>query len=67
MKSDHADISGRRVRRDRAEAETQLETLNRMGCQHAQGFHLSPPLTADAMLDAVLRADLDSLLAPGKN
>jgi diguanylate cyclase (GGDEF)-like protein/PAS domain S-box-containing protein len=38
------------------ENETQLETLNGLGCQRAQGFHLSLPLTAETMQEFVIDA-----------
>jgi EAL domain-containing protein (putative c-di-GMP-specific phosphodiesterase class I) len=31
------------------ESEAQLEQVREMGCDLAQGFHLSPPLPADAL------------------
>jgi EAL domain-containing protein (putative c-di-GMP-specific phosphodiesterase class I) len=38
------------------ETEAQSRQLHAWGCPEGQGFHLSPPLTGDAMRD---------LLAPG--
>jgi EAL domain-containing protein (putative c-di-GMP-specific phosphodiesterase class I) len=39
------------------ESAQHLEALARMGCESAQGFHLSPPLTAEAATHMLTASD----------
>ena len=40
---------GMQVIAEGVETGEQLETLRRLGCQLAQGYHFSPPLPAEAL------------------
>ncbi len=55
---------GLKVVAEGVETTAQLEMLTRMGCHHAQGYHLSRPLPPDDFLPAV--GEIDRRLVAGE-
>ena len=57
---------GQKVVAEGVETEDQLAVLRGLGCDEAQGFHFSRPLTADAFAAYLLVANRKVALVPGE-